>query len=330
MNEKRPLGLHLFEIEITSKCNINCAHCYNRGEKPYDMSLGTIIDLAKFVDENNIKDLVITGGEACLHPDFEALAKYFIDFKPKARLIIQTNGSLSSVDPELLKGFDLVHFSFEPEGLGVRDISVKNTFDTISRLREKGIQSYLFATIHSKNIDKIDWMVEVAKEQNVEIGFNLFSDNGKQQKDLSIPQNLQIEINTKMYGLLKQKKIRSFSCPMAAVFERKKTEKYIGIRGGCTAGVAICHIAANGNVLPCPFLRMPAGNIYENSFENIWFNSTILNELRNRRLFDDPCGSCEYLSYCSGCRSRAFVNTGKLTGHDPLCFKNEIEISMCL
>ena len=32
------LSMHMLGLEITTKCNLNCLHCYNRGNKNLDMN----------------------------------------------------------------------------------------------------------------------------------------------------------------------------------------------------------------------------------------------------------------------------------------------------
>lgn len=96
------------------------------------------------------------------------------------------------------------------------------------------------------------------------------------------------------------------------------TNEYEGIKGGCTASVAGCSVLSDGNVIPCPFLRVSAGNVNKENLKDIWLNSEVFNKLRNRKAFD-KCGECKYLSYCGGCRSSAYNKTKKLDGYDFNC-----------
>ena len=47
---------------------------------------------------------------------------------------------------------------------------------------------------------------------------------------------------------------------------------------------------------------------------------------RSRKLFDEPCGNCEYLSYCGGCRKAAYERTSRLQGADVTCFKDCVSL----
>lgn len=41
--------------------------------------------------------------------------------------------------------------------------------------------------------------------------------------------------------------------------------------------------------------------------------------LRRRQEFNQPCGSCRFLSFCGGCRANAYEQTGLLGGADSNC-----------
>lgn len=311
------LGLHLLEVEITTKCNLDCGHCYNRTNKNHDMPLEDVINLIKFAEANAVQKFIVSGGEAALHTKFKELADFIKLNKPNLKMVVQSNGLIGEIDIETIKAFDIVHLSFETENSAVRKISVKKTIDTAKRLMNTGIYTYFFATIHPGNIDKIDWMVETANYHGIDIGFNLCIPGDKEKLRLSPGQK--IEAIKKLHQLYLDKRTLRFTSPFAAIMKGQKTESYVGIKGGCTAGVAACVVLPNGDVVPCPFFRIKAGNIYENNLKHIWFESEIFNALRNRPLFDEPCGKCEYLSYCGGCRASAYYQKNKLNGFDTDC-----------
>lgn len=312
------LGMHLLEVEITTRCNLNCKHCYNRTQVIIDMPLEQIIGLIEFAEKNSVQSVVISGGEASLHPQFDQLTEFLLSEQPDVRMIVQTNGTIRNKGTELLRGFDAVHLSFESEQSGVRRSSHIEIIDLALELISVGIYAYLFATIHSENVDKIAWMVERANSSGVDIGFNLCASTGCNESLLLSP-GVEKRVIKKLHALFLERRILRFTSPLVAVLNDQRLDKYSGIKGGCTAGVAACVVLPNGDVAPCPFLRIKAGNIYEVDLESIWLNSEVFKVLRNRQGFDEPCGSCDYLSYCGGCRKRALVYSDKLTGLDPYC-----------
>jgi len=313
------LGMHLLEVEVTTRCNLDCTHCYNRNKEAMDMPIEEIFSLFEFAKNYGISSFVVSGGEASLHPQFDSIAEFLLEQEVGLRTVLQTNGAVANKRTELLRGFRVIHLSFEPDGSGVRKGSTEELIQLALRLNREGIYVYLFATVHKDNIAKIDWMVETANDFGLDIGFNLcVSTHRDPGLMLSVEQVK--SVTEKLHGLYLEKKILRFTSPLVAILGENESEKYIGNRGGCTAGIASCVVLPGGDVVPCPFLRIRAGNIHEENLPGIWLNSQIFKDLRDRSRFDEPCGSCQFISYCGGCRKRALDSSGKLKGSDPACF----------
>jgi radical SAM protein with 4Fe4S-binding SPASM domain len=91
---------------------------------------------------------------------------------------------------------------------------------------------------------------------------------------------------------------------------------------GCAAGMPMGYIMvlSNGEVNPCMLLQVRLGNIREQSIISIWENSPVLAQLRQRELLKGECGDCSYKTTCSGCRGRAYEETGDIMATDPGCW----------
>ncbi|MEM2109294.1 MAG: radical SAM protein [Candidatus Odinarchaeota archaeon] len=98
--------------------------------------------------------------------------------------------------------------------------------------------------------------------------------------------------------------------------------------GGCGAGRFYMAIEPNGDLYPCVFFphekEVLVGNIYRDDFEDIWVNSRVLQECRDKDILSDNCGSCEFRYYCGGCRARSFNYFKDLRAPDPGCVRNEV------
>ena len=79
-------------------------------------------------------------------------------------------------------------------------------------------------------------------------------------------------------------------------------------------------VLSNGEVNPCMLLQVKLGNIREQSIISIWENSTVLTKLRQRELLKGKCRDCSYKGPCSGCRGRAYEETGDMMAPDPGCW----------
>ena len=88
---------------------------------------------------------------------------------------------------------------------------------------------------------------------------------------------------------------------------------------GCLAGTGVCFISHRGEVFPCGYLPLEAGNIRQQPFREIWEGSTLFNELRDPNLLGGKCGLCEFKQVCGGCRARAYGMTQEYLGEEPFC-----------
>jgi len=88
--------------------------------------------------------------------------------------------------------------------------------------------------------------------------------------------------------------------------------------GSCPAGKHYCRIMPEGEITPCPYMPVPAGNLRRQSFRAIWEGATVLNDLRDPRL-GGRCGTCEFSKICGGCRCRAYATYGDYLAEDPAC-----------
>lgn len=89
---------------------------------------------------------------------------------------------------------------------------------------------------------------------------------------------------------------------------------------GCGAAMKTACVLADGTVLPCAYLKLPAGNIVSGSFGDAW-SSPLFTELR-RGIGSGKCGSCRYNILCKGCRALALEQTGDYMAEDSGCWVN--------
>src|SRR5262249_43123749 len=94
---------------------------------------------------------------------------------------------------------------------------------------------------------------------------------------------------------------------------------YSGGAGGCPAGTHYMGIRPNGDVTPCPYLPVFAGNLRTTTLSDLWATSPLFTDIRRRTALGGRCGACEMNRQCGGCRARAYGMTGDLLAEDPLC-----------
>jgi len=98
---------------------------------------------------------------------------------------------------------------------------------------------------------------------------------------------------------------------------------------GCLAGTGVCFISHEGEVYPCGYLPVIAGDLRKQSFSDIWENSEVFHELRDTSNLKGKCGCCEFRNVCMGCRARAYAATGDFMDEEPFCVYEPRTKSLC-
>jgi AdoMet-dependent heme synthase len=88
---------------------------------------------------------------------------------------------------------------------------------------------------------------------------------------------------------------------------------------GCLAGTAVCFVSNAGDIYPCGYLPVSAGNIRQERFADIWAKSSVFEQLRDPSTLTGKCGICKYEGICGGCRARAFSDHGDYLAEEPFC-----------
>ncbi len=88
---------------------------------------------------------------------------------------------------------------------------------------------------------------------------------------------------------------------------------------GCLAGTGVVFVSHRGELFPCGYLPVQAGNIRQQPFQEVWEDSPLFAELRDVDLLGGKCGICEFKKICSGCRARSFGTDGDYLGEEPFC-----------
>ena len=88
--------------------------------------------------------------------------------------------------------------------------------------------------------------------------------------------------------------------------------------GSCPAGKYYCRITPLGDVTPCPYMPVSAGNVRDRSFDDLWRGAPVFDDLRDPKL-GGRCGACEFSKLCGGCRCRAYATSGDYLAEDPAC-----------
>lgn len=323
----------------TRRCNLRCAHCYldareleQGGENELTTAEGLeLIDSIAALSGRAF--LVLTGGEPLLREDILELASHA---SSKGLLtVLGTNGTLLNAPlvEELkkcgLKGLGITLHSLQPD---VHDSftglegSLSGAMEGVNACRRAGLEFQIQTVATRHNLQEVPAIIAYAQEMGAR-AFNLFflicTGRGQDLSDLSAEEyegalSLLLDEHTKRDTDMM---IRARCAPHFKRIARQKRphDFLVGSEmSGCLAATHYCRITPEGDVTPCPYMPLVAGNVRKDGFQEVWRNSDLFQTLRSAAL-KGKCGRCEFAEICGGCRARAYAMKGDPMEEDPWC-----------
>jgi radical SAM protein with 4Fe4S-binding SPASM domain len=325
-------GLYSVTWNVTSKCNFSCKHCYVPPPEQRDLSSQEARKLINRLADFNVQKLYISGGEPLLRGDLFDLIKCASDLGLRVATI--TNGWHMTREKALLfKSSGVDQVSVSVDGIGKTHDEFRNKVGSFARckkaielLKNAGVNTYLSPTFSKHNLNELPRLFSLALELGVNFSIKVMIPMG-QAKVLS-EYCLSPEEHKHLYEYLLAKEtefdgkmdIVTTCNPYSVLFKDKHKLASDRIRGGCTAGISILCISADGRILPCSRLQVVLGNIRVDSLADVWYGSEILNELRDRENLKGKCGECRYRNWCGGCRAMALAQRRDYLAEDPSCW----------
>ncbi len=337
--------IRLVAWETTRRCNLNCKHCRAVAENhPYDNELSTQ-DSFKLLDqirEVGTPIIILTGGEPLLREDIFDIAAH--GTKIGLRMVMAPNGTLITPKiAERLKESGIKRISVSLDGSTAKSHDdfrgLKNAFNDAIRgieiAKAAGLEFQINTVITKTNLAEIPKILSLAESLGA-VAHHIFllvpTGRGKYIADSAIDAteyeetlnwfydqrdktSLQLKATCAphYYRILRQ---RAKADGKKVTFE---THGLDAVTRGCLAGTGFCFISHVGRVQTCGFLDVTCGDITQQTFKDVWENSTVFNKLRDFSNLENKCGICEYTKVCGGCRARAYEATGNYLEEEPLC-----------
>lgn len=321
----------LVSWNLTRACNLRCPHCYMEGGTRAENELSTkeCLSLIDELKALGTEMLILTGGEPLMRKDVFEIARYAS--RHGIWVVMGTNGVLldQKVAEKMIEcgvqGVAISIDSVDPEkhdrfrgGPDAWEHSVR----ALEICRRNGLQVLVQTTVMEMNYAEIPELLAFAREHGA-WSFNLYflvkTGRGQQMNDLS-PERTEtmLEKLVKWQDEYRPMLVRSKCAPQ---FKQIAYQKGLGglESGGCMAGTGYCRITPQGDVTPCPYMDVVAGNLRDQSFAEIWQTSTVMQELRDVKRLKGRCGACEFNELCGGCRCRAHAAFGDYLQEDPAC-----------
>lgn len=314
---------------ITNACNLHCIHCnMNSGIKCKNEL--TKEECFKVIDElkkNHVQRLTFFGGEPFIRKDFLEIVDYA--FKSGMFINVTTNSLLLTdgiIENELYK-FDLVRVSLDGPNPELHEY-IRNqkgvfnkTIENIKKMVSNGVDVGVVTCISHKNMNDIEEMINLLKELKIKRWFLPLLSNAGRGNSISDEVLTPIEVKEFLIKLEELTKDAPFIVNLDLPYSILLKNKNRNMKASCPAAITEMAIFANGDVSPCCEIPVIGGNIREKSISEIWNNSRVFKEFRDRSLIKGKCGSCKYLINCGGCRANAYIKYQDYLEGDDVCWK---------
>lgn len=343
---------YVISWNLTYRCNLACEHCYldagttplvgtqnfaDRSELGTEECFGVIDQIAAFAPECLT---ILTGGEPLLRRDILEIVRRAAD--RGLWVVVGTNGvsitenvarrlsdagarglslSLDALDADRHDRFRMVRGAWQ------------NTVQGAEILNRTGLPFIVQTTAGSHNAGELEAIADFAHDRLAARVWNLYflvpTGRGQFISDMTPAQY--DEVLASLYRIQRKYERRMLVNAKCAphyiktVLENAGAEgaapvrTYSGGAGGCPAGTHYMGIRPNGDVTPCPYLPVFAGNLRQAALTDLWTSSDLFMGIRQRSSLGGRCKACEMNGHCGGCRARAYGMTGDVMSEDPLC-----------
>ncbi len=335
---------------LTYRCNLACEHCYlDAGPNPLvaseafaDRSELTTAECFAVADQ--IAQLapecvtILTGGEPLLRRDILEIVAHAAS--RGLWVVVGTNGVritenvatrlAASGARGLALSLDATDATSHDAFRNVRG-AFANTVEGARILASVGLPFLVQTTVARHNVDSLEAIAALAHDGLGAKVWNLYflvpTGRGEYVSDLDpATYDTVLERLHQLQRRFEGKMLVNAKCAphhvrtaLAHDPDAALPRTYTGGAGGCPAGTHYLGIRPNGDVTPCPYLPVFAGNLRHDALVDVWRSSELFKGIRVRTALGGRCGDCELAAACGGCRARAYGVTGDYRAADPLC-----------
>ena len=343
--------------ETTQACDLACQHCRadarehrDSGELSTEEAMRMMRDVRRF----GRPLFVLTGGDPLKRPDVVELVQYGASIG--LRMAMTPSGTplmtptvihrlaragLSRLAVSLDGSTACIHDRFR----GVEG-SYEWTWRMIRAARAIGLSTQIITTVARHNIDDFENLVSLMDGLGISLWsvFFLVPTGRARPEDVASPDEFEHVFN-RMYDLSRTAPfdIKSTAAPQyrRVILQRQVAERRAGERDdaplpmtaglgfsladgvgrakGVNDGDGFLFINHVGEIYPSGFLPVTAGNVRSDDLVDVYRDSPLFRNLRNRDLLKGKCGVCEYRDVCGGSRARAYALTGDYLEAEPFC-----------
>ena len=298
-------------VEITSKCNERCIHCYIPHEnKISHINPDLFYSILNQAIKMNLLHITLSGGEPMLHGNF-------CDFLAKCRenefsvsvlsnLTLLNDQILEEMKANPLLGIQVSLYSMD-SNIHDEITAIKGSFEktknAILKLIENNIPLKISCPILKQNKHCYNNVIKWAKEHKISVGNDYVIIAKYNHSTQNLNHRLSIdEVEDVMNDIAKND--TEYMVQMGREVEEKQNMSENDFV--CSVCLSSMCIADNGNVYPCAgWQDYIVGNIKNTPLKEIWDHAEKVNYLRNLRKKDFPqCLKCSDRNFCTMCMVR--------------------------
>ena len=343
--------------ETTRACDLACRHCRAEAvssRHPQELSTDEARRMMDDVRRFGRPLFVLTGGDPLKRPDVVELIEYGTSIG--LRMAMTPSGTPLMTAPILRRlqeaGLSRLAVSLDGSTAGIHDTfrgvagSYAWTLEMLRAARDLGLSTQVNTTVSRYNLDDFDALCALMTELGISLWsvFFLVPTGRAQARDVASAEEFEA-VFQRMYELSMTAPfdIKSTAAPhyRRVILERQVAERRartrteapepltagvgfsladgVGRAKGVNDGDGFLFISHTGAICPSGFLPLAGGNVRTSDVVEVYRNSPMFRELRDRSRLKGKCGVCEYRDVCGGSRARAYAVTGDYMESEPFC-----------
>ena len=289
-------------FELTYRCNLSCVHCYQEENTDGELATEEVFSVIEQLAQCGTLNMTLTGGEALMREDFFEIARHAR--KRNMGISLISNGTL--IEEGIVEKMKHLHFSNISISLhGVTPEiheavtgtagSFSRTVKAVKLLAESGFKVTVKTSVMKQNAGEIERINDFCNGIGAELSAN--PSLCPTTRGSTRPLNYR----------LSDKELRIY------MMWETGNKEVRGLTRTCNAGLCNVGISPKGDIFPCNIIRLEAGNLRQQSFEDIWNSSPSLQWIRGLKMEDfEECSKCKLLDVCVRCPGQALSEEGDL------------------
>lgn len=304
--ENRPVSVM---IELLTKCNLRCEHCYLSSHTSSGLSFEKVKELLFELRDLGVVNVSLTGGEIFLRDDLFEIIE--IARSLYMRVFLLSNGTLlngeniAKLKKLYISEFSTTIFSMNQEihdSITKKSGSLSILLDNLNELKKTGITIRVKTPLMKKNLENFNDIYVYCKKNGFDYMVSplIFSKNNgdTSPKSLRIEDSELDSVMKNIDSISRNNHLHVNDVPCAAIFYSFAID---------------CH----GDVFPCNSFFYKVGNIYQQSLNDIWYSSKELKLIKSIKNSDlKYCNKCEYKTKCDRCPGMVFMEDKNLLDCD--------------